>query len=87
MRPIRSRPKIILRMMIRLRECVLKPPATGAAAADDEEVGVLLVVDEVEDDVEDEVKEAEDDVLAAWVASADLAEFTPVTAPKAPDRN
>lgn len=83
MRPIRSKPKTILRMMMRLRECVLKPPATGAAAAVGEEVGVLLVEDEVEDEVED----AEDDVLAAWVASADLAEFTPVTAPKAPDRN
>ena len=67
-------------MMIRLRDLVLNPPAAGAADGVEvldgcDEVGVLLV--------EDEVGEADDEV---FVASADLAELTSVTAPKAPER-
>lgn len=35
----------------------------------------------------DEVVDADEDDFDVAVASADLAEFTPVTAPNAPDRN
>lgn len=84
---MRSKPRITLRLMINSREWALKPPAAGSAVADADdwvvddcdEVGVVLVRDEVVD--------ADDDDFDVWVASADLAEFTPVTAPNAPDRN